>query len=233
MLYGWAELAGEHSPTLRQLGRELALSAEIRAADAQLDRPLPHPRSVALLCAAMMRPSNQTLFWLALAQELQALAIAVHDMHQAAGEAQRASALADAIRAELAPLTAQLDDEHAAADPDYAETRQALRVARAGQPPMTDVVPARPTSRPRSPPPHLTGRSESPDAGVAERARVVPVPGLPVRTLELGYSPDPPHESRASSRPPRTSGPSDLGPFARAGVVKTLPAQSRVPRNRD
>ena len=155
VLYGWAELAGEHAPALRGLGRELALSAEIRAADAQLDRPLPHPRSVALLCAAMMRPSNQTMFWLALAQELQALAIAIHDMHKAAGEAQRARALADAIRSELAPLTARLDDEHAAADPDYAQARQALRLARAGQAPVSEVVrrPSsdRPEARPSSP----------------------------------------------------------------------------------
>jgi Relaxase/Mobilisation nuclease domain len=144
ILYGWAELAGVHAPALRQLGRELALSAEIRAADAQLDRPLPHPRSVALLCAAMMRPQNQTLFWLVLAQELQALTIAIRDMHQAAGEAQRATALASAIRGELAPLTAQLDDEHAAVDRDYGETRDALRLARAGQAPVTDI--ARPPS---------------------------------------------------------------------------------------
>ena len=41
VLYGWAELAGEHGPALRQLGHELALSAEIRAADAQLDRHSP------------------------------------------------------------------------------------------------------------------------------------------------------------------------------------------------
>ena len=156
VLYGWAELAGEHASALRQLGRELALSAEIRAADAQLDRPLPRSRSVALLCAAMMRPSNQTLFWLALAQELQALAIAVHDMHRAAGEAQRASALAEAIRSQLAPLAARLDDEHAAADPDYAQARDAVRLARVGQGSVRDVVrrsPPPPAPSPPSPPP--------------------------------------------------------------------------------
>jgi hypothetical protein len=154
VLYGWAELAGEHARPLRELGRELALSAEIRAADAQLDRPLPHPRSVALLCAAMMRPDNRTLFWLTLAQELQALAIAIaiHDMHEAVGEAQRAQALADAIRAELAPLTVRLDDEHAAVDPDYAQARHALRLARVGQAPVADVVHRLPSDQPAAKP---------------------------------------------------------------------------------
>ena len=113
----------------------------------------------------MMRPNNQTLFWLALAQELQALAIAIHDMHQAAGEAQRASALANAIRAELAPLTARLDDELASADPDYAEARHALRLGRVGQAPVTDVVrrpssdqPAAKPSSPRQGPEQKPGR---------------------------------------------------------------------------
>ena len=155
VLYGWAELAGEHAPALRDVARELALSAEIRAAEARLERPVPRPRSVALLCAAMMRPGNQTLFWLALAQELQALAIAVHDMHQAAGEAQRAAALAETIRSELAPVRDRLDDEHAAADPDYAETRQALRLARVAQAPVSDVTrrPSPPAARPAPRPP--------------------------------------------------------------------------------
>jgi hypothetical protein len=162
VLYGWAELAGEHAPSLRALGRELALSAEIRAAEARLERPLPRPRSVALLCAAMMRPGNQTLFWLALAQELQALAVALHDVHQAAGEAQRAAALAAAVRSELAPLAARLDDDHAAADRDYAETRTAVRLACAGQPPAADAprapTPPPPAPRPTPPP----GRNQSP-----------------------------------------------------------------------
>ena len=157
VLYGWAKLAGEHAPTLRALGQELALDAEIRAAEARLERPLPQPRSIAFLCAAMIRPENQTLFWLALAQELQGLAVALHDMRQAAGEAQSAARLAAAIRGELAPLTARLDDEHAATDRDYAETRTALRLARAGQRPHSDAPPAptstppvaRPTPRPR------------------------------------------------------------------------------------
>lgn len=179
VLYGWAELAGEHASALRQLGRELALSAEIRAAAAQRDRPLPDPRSVALLCAAMMRPNNQTLFWLALAQELQALAIAIHDMHQAAGETQRAQALAlaDAIRGELAPLTVRLDGEHATADPDYAEARHALRLARAGQAPATDVarrsLSDQPAARP-SPPASRAGakaRARAALSGVGQASR--------------------------------------------------------------
>ncbi len=158
VLYGWAELAGEHAPALRQLGQELALSAQIRAADARLNRPQPRPRSVALLCAAMTRPDNQTLFWLALAQELQALAIAIHDMHQAAGDAQRAAALADTIRYQLSPVAGQLDDEHAAADPDYAEARQAVRLARVGQAPVSDVT--RRPARPPAPTPRPPRRGE-------------------------------------------------------------------------
>jgi hypothetical protein len=140
VLYGWAQLTGERdAAVLRELGRELSLSAQIRAAQAHTERPIPLARSVAVLSAALARPANQTLFWLALAQELQALAIALHDMHQAAGEAQRAAALATAVRDQLAPLAARLDDEHAAADSDYAETRSALRLARAGQQPLRTV----------------------------------------------------------------------------------------------
>ena len=160
-MYGWAELAGEHAPALRALGRELALSAEIRAAAAELERPLPRPRSVAVLCAAMMRPGNQTLFWMALSQELHALAVALHDMHQAAGDAQRAAQLADAIRGELAPLAARLDDEHAAADPGYAETRTALRLGRAGQRPVGDA-PRAPASPPAPRPTPRRGRGQTP-----------------------------------------------------------------------
>jgi hypothetical protein len=166
VLYGWAELAGEHAPALREIARELALSAEIRDADARLHRPLPRPRSVALLCAAMMRPDNQTLLWLALAQELQALALAIHDMHQTAGEAQRAGTLPDTIRSELAPLTDRLDDEHAATDPDYAEARTALRLARVGQAPVSDVTrrPSPPPARPPAAPPR-PGEQRKPGRG--------------------------------------------------------------------
>lgn len=165
VLYGWAELAGEHAPALRRLGRELALSADIRAAEAELDRPLPHPRSAALLCAAMMRPSNQTLFWLALAHELHALAIGVHDMHQAAGEAQRATQLAEAIHSQLEPLTAQLDDARAAADADYAQARQAVRLAQAGQAPVRDIGRRPPADEPKAGPTGRKGPERKPGRG--------------------------------------------------------------------
>ena len=152
VLYGWAQLAGERDAlVLRELGRQLSLSAQVRAAQANAERPVPAARSVAVLCAALARPGNQTLFWLALAQELQALALALRDMHQAAGEAQRAAALAAAVHRELAPLTARLDDEHAAADRGYAETRTALRLARAAQPPLSSAPHPGPSSPPISP----------------------------------------------------------------------------------
>ena len=157
VLYGWAQLAGAHAPVLRDLARELSLSAQIRAAAAHAAGPVAPARSIAVLCAAMTRPGNQTLYWLALAQELQALAIAVRDMHQAAGEAQRAAALADAVRGGIAPLTDQLDDEHAAADRDYGETRDALRLARAGQPRVGD-----PLRRPSAAPPAARQTPPSP-----------------------------------------------------------------------
>jgi hypothetical protein len=64
---------------------------------------------------------------------LEALAVALHDMHQAAGEAQGAVELTEAIRSQLMPVAARLDDEHAAADPGYAEAREALRLAHVGQ----------------------------------------------------------------------------------------------------
>ena len=104
----------------------------------------------------MMRPGNQTLFWLALAQELQALAIAVHDMHQAAGEAQRAAALAETVRSELGPVRDRLDDEHAAAVPTTPKLARPSRLARVGQAPISDVTrrpapPAAPAPTPAPP----------------------------------------------------------------------------------
>jgi hypothetical protein len=164
LMYGWAELAGEHAPVLRDLAGELSLSAEIRAGAAKAARPVAPARSMAVLCAALVRPSNQTLFWLALAQELQALAVAVQDMHQAAGEAQRAAALATAVREQLAPLTVRLEDEHAAVDRDYGEARDALRLARAGQArPIGDALRQAPQSPPARPAP--SSRREEPRRG--------------------------------------------------------------------
>ena len=120
----------EHAVALRRCGEPLARSAQLPAAEARLPRRMPQARSVAMLCAAMMAPSNQLLYWLVLAQQLAALTQAISsDMHEAAGEAQRAAQLAGAIREQLVPLCTVLEDQRSAADSAYARARKAVRLA--------------------------------------------------------------------------------------------------------
>ena len=114
VLYGWAELAPEHATSLRRCAGELSRSAQLPARELQSDRVLPRARGAVMLCAAAMRPRSQVLYWLVLAQELAALTRAVSDMHQAAGEAQRAAQLASVLREDLLPVCEALESERMA-----------------------------------------------------------------------------------------------------------------------
>lgn len=156
LAYGWAPLADQHGPMLNDLGRQLARSSQVRAQAARPTPQLSPPRAAAMLLAAATRPSNQTLYWLVLLQELQALASAIRDLHQAAGDADRARALNQLVHEQLRPARETLADEHAAADPSYAAERQRRRDTRAdgdrGQaPPSPTPAPQQPAARRRPP----------------------------------------------------------------------------------
>ena len=115
-------------PSYDRCAAELSRSAQTRAA---ASRPASERAgSLPLLAAAMVNPSNKTLWRLALLQEMTALASAVAAAHRAAGELQQAEQLLAQVRGQLEPLRIGFEDAHAAADPEYA---QALRSYRASQ----------------------------------------------------------------------------------------------------
>jgi hypothetical protein len=144
VLYGWAELAPEHAASLRRCAGELSGSAQLPARELQTERMLPRARAAVMLCAAAMRPRNQLLYWLVLAQELAALTRAVSDMHQAAGEAQRAAQLASALREDLLPVCDTLESARMAgmASSPPGAARSATQEAR--QAPETSAERSRP-----------------------------------------------------------------------------------------
>lgn len=178
VLYGWAQLTPRHALALRRCGEELARSAQLPARELQAAPPLPLPRvrGVVMLCAAALRPRNEFLYWLVLGQELAALTRAISDMHQAAGEAQRAAQLAAALREQFVPVCDALEAEqpgpsaggrdaslHAAPAPrpDVAEStgREAVRPARIAQSGSTPPPAGPRPDAPRHPqPPPAPGR---------------------------------------------------------------------------
>jgi hypothetical protein len=157
---GWASLQGDHQAALRDAAARLALSAQIRAAEARLAAPLPRPRGAALLLLAASQPKNRTVALMALAAVMSGLVDAIARQHQAAGELQQAHALAKAV-AELAPLRRELERQRAVEDPAWAGEQQALAVGRAARPPVG--VRPRPSSPEATPAPNRPpGQSQSP-----------------------------------------------------------------------
>jgi len=194
VFYGWAELAPEHAGALRRCGEQLARSAQLPSAQARRGRAMPQARGVAILCAALMAPGNELLYWLVLAQQLAALTQAVCDMHQAAGEAQRAALLAAAIREQLLPVHAALDDQRAAVDPSYARAREAVRLAEI----------ARASSAPGAASERLAGAEELSDEA-AEALRLARI-AAPERSPLGALRPPLPDEPRRGGRPPAPPG---------------------------
>jgi Relaxase/Mobilisation nuclease domain len=136
VLYGWAELLPEHAEPLRACGRELAQLAQIRARLAQPKPPqAPAARGVALLCAAMMQPTNPLLYYTVLARELAALMRTIADVHKAAGEARAAARIEAVATAGVDRVRATLEDRRAAIDPTYARGRESRRLAAIAAPP--------------------------------------------------------------------------------------------------
>ena len=125
--YGWARLEPELAPQLQRCAAELSRSAQTRAA---ASRPASERAgSLPLLAAALVNPSNKTLWRLALLQEMTALASAVAAAHRAAGELQHAEQLLAQVRGQLEPLRVGFEDAHAAADPEYAQTLRSYRAS--------------------------------------------------------------------------------------------------------
>ena len=125
--YGWAALEPELAPRLEPCAIELSRSAQTRAA---ASRPVSsRAPSLPLLAAALVNPSNKTLWRLALLQEMMALSSAVAAAHNAAGELQRAERLLAEVRGHLEPLRVGFEDAHAAVDLEYARQLQSYRAA--------------------------------------------------------------------------------------------------------
>ncbi|MGA2014101.1 MAG: relaxase/mobilization nuclease domain-containing protein [Solirubrobacteraceae bacterium] len=125
--YGWAALEPELAPRLEPCAIELSRSAQTRAA---ASRPVSsRAPSLPLLAAALVNPSNKTLWRLALLQEMMALSSAVAAAHNAAGELARAERLLAEVRGHLGPLRVGFEDAHAAVDPEYARQLQSYRAA--------------------------------------------------------------------------------------------------------
>lgn len=198
IFHGWAALAPEHADALRHCGEELARSAQLPAGEARRARAMPQARNVAILCAALMAPSNQLLYWIVLAQQLAALTQAISDMHQAAGEAQRAAALATALREQLTPLRATLKNQRASADPAYAQAREAARLAQIAQPSRAGAAAQRP-AQPAEGEPQQQGHEQPSDAA-AEALRLARI-ATPDRS-PLASPRKPPPEERSRGRPP-------------------------------
>jgi hypothetical protein len=125
--YGWAQLEPELAPRLALCAVELSRSAQTRAAGSRPARS--RAPSLPLLAAALVNPSNKTLWRLALLQEMMALSSAVAAAHNAAGELERAERLLAQVRGQLEPLRVGFEDAHAAVDPEYARQLQSYRAA--------------------------------------------------------------------------------------------------------
>jgi len=123
--YGWARLEPDLAPRLESCAVELSRSAQTRAgASRPASSRVP---ALPLMAAALVNPSNKTLWRLALLQEMMALANAVAAAHNAAGELERADRLLAELRGQLEPLRVSFEDAHAAVDPEYARQLQSYR----------------------------------------------------------------------------------------------------------
>ncbi len=168
--YGWAALEPELAPRLEPCAIELSRSAQTRAA---ASRPVStRAPSLPLIAAALVNPSNKTLWRLALLQEMMALSSAVAAAHNAAGELQRAERLLAQVRGHLEPLRVGFENAHAAVDPEYAqqlhsyraaqEARRLNEIATGGVPPQAGrsdtAAAAHPPPPDRRPPTQQPGR---------------------------------------------------------------------------
>jgi hypothetical protein len=175
----WAHVAGESAaafaawslrvePTpgpLAATAESLARSAQLRAhAIRPRQAPLPSLRGASLLLASIAHGGQGTVAQAALLRQLANVAKALHDSHQAAGEAQRAAAIERVVREQLATVGAAMPAPAAQESPVDEQALQAARLASQGQ--MTPRVPG-------SPVPAL----------IAEPAAKPPV--VPVRETEI------------------------------------------------
>ncbi|MGI8902299.1 MAG: relaxase/mobilization nuclease domain-containing protein [Solirubrobacteraceae bacterium] len=147
----WSHAVEPEPGPLAQTARALARSAQLRAAPASGKRAaVPSARGAALLLASAAHGGGGPVAQAVLLRQLANLAKAVHDMHRAAGELQRAGEIEHAIRGQLAQVSDRLTAAQAA-DPAtaHAQAREAARLAAQGQ------LPPRPAGAPV--PPALPG----------------------------------------------------------------------------
>lgn len=130
----------------------LARSAQLRAHHVRPRRAgLPSARGAALLLASVAHGGTGTVAQAALLRQLANVVKALHDAHQAAGDAQRAAEIARVVRSQLVTVSAALPRDRAdEADVDAAA--HAARVAAQGQLPLRAPGAPLPASLPGSAP---------------------------------------------------------------------------------
>ena len=143
---------------LAATANSLARSAQIRARQVR-PRPagLPSARGAAMLLASIAHGGSGTVAQAALLRQLANVAKALHDAHQACGDAQRAAQIADVVRTQLATVSAGLPRDEAP-PPHTHPDAEAARIAGQGQLPLrspgSPLPPATPGGAPQplSPP---------------------------------------------------------------------------------
>jgi hypothetical protein len=142
----------------------LARSAQVRARVAQPQRaPGPSARGAAMLLSSIAHGGRGPVAEAVLLRQLANTAKALHDAHQAVGEARTAAAIADTVRTQLAVVARDIAPPSEAPALDEA-VAEAARLAAAGQ------LPARP---PGSPVPGVTASPERPVSDEATKGSEV------------------------------------------------------------
>jgi len=152
----WSHAVEVEPGPLAQTAQALARSAQLRAWRVSGKRaPVPSARGAALLLACAAHTGSGPVAQAVLLRQLANLAKAVHDMHRAAGELQRAGEIEQAVRGQLAQVSDRLSAaqvlERPTIDP---QAQEAARLAAQGQ------LPPRPAGAPL--PPALPGAPAAP-----------------------------------------------------------------------
>lgn len=133
----WSLRVEETPGPLAATADVLARSAELRARPVRARHAaLPSARGAALLLASAARGGRGPVAEAVLLRQLANTAKALHDAHQAAGDARRAEAIAHTVRTQLAAVSARLpalDETGSAIAVDDAQATEAARLAARGQ----------------------------------------------------------------------------------------------------
>jgi len=164
----WSHAVESEPGPLAATARALARSAQLPAWRASGKRvAVPSARGAALLLASAARGGSGPVAQAVLLRQLANLAKALHDMHRAAGDAQRAAEIEQAVRGQLVLVSDRLSDAQLPADrTGDRQAQEAAQVAgqgqlapRAGGSPVPARLPDVP-SRPAVQRPPVPGRSD-------------------------------------------------------------------------